>query len=507
MFKNMTVGRKLAFGFGVVLVLLTLVGTVSFLGVTRMGAGAEDVIVKHELIENLTQKEIDHLNWANQVTALFTDKNVTELKVQTDDHKCAFGQWFYGDGRARAEKEIPELAPIFKEIEGHHHQLHASAIEIGEHFHQADAELPGILAMRMVDHLKWADSIRDAFLHNETSLEVETDPALCALGKWLASAEAQEAYRTAGPELKAAWDKMLTTHDQLHTSAIEICQHIGDGDQGLERARQAFDEKTVVLLQETLTHLGEMKTQADRAVTGMDTACGIFVTKTKPCLKNVQALLDQAIEYVGEVVDTTNQGILNSARSTKLSVTSLSILAAVIGVLAAVLIARSVISSLKRIIVNLDEGSQQVAAASSQVASASQSLAEGATEQAAGLEETSSSLEEMSSMTRQNADNAQQANTLAMEARSRTPATAWTLPAKSAASLMRSFRASARRPIWWPRSRPPLKSRPRGSIRSIRPFLRWTRSRSKTRPLLRNPPVRPVRCRPRPAECETWSAI
>ena len=73
--------------------------------------------------------------------------------------------------------------------------------------------------------------------------------------------------------------------------------------------------------------------------------------------------------------------------------------------------------TLGRIIGSLNEGSEQVASASGQVSSASQSLAEGATEQAAGLEETSSSLEEMSSMTKQNADNAQQANTLASEAR------------------------------------------------------------------------------------------
>jgi len=62
------------------------------------------------------------------------------------------------------------------------------------------------------------------------------------------------------------------------------------------------------------------------------------------------------------------------------------------------------------------EAVEQVASASNQVSSASQSLAEGATEQAASLEETSSSLEEMASMTKQNADNAQQANTLAGEA-------------------------------------------------------------------------------------------
>jgi len=65
----------------------------------------------------------------------------------------------------------------------------------------------------------------------------------------------------------------------------------------------------------------------------------------------------------------------------------------------------------------VSEGVEQVASASGQVASSSQSLAEGTTEQAAGLEETSSSLEEMASMTKQNADNAQQANTLAGEAK------------------------------------------------------------------------------------------
>jgi len=91
--------------------------------------------------------------------------------------------------------------------------------------------------------------------------------------------------------------------------------------------------------------------------------------------------------------------------------------ALVIGVILAFLIARGIVRTLKKIIESLMEGSEQVASASGQVSSASQSLAEGATEQAAGLEETSSSLEEMSSMTKQNADNAQQANTLASEAR------------------------------------------------------------------------------------------
>ena len=124
---------------------------------------------------------------------------------------------------------------------------------------------------------------------------------------------------------------------------------------------------------------------------------------------------------------TADAGMTNTDQIAKKSAASLSTnstvmlvtlaVGTVIAICFAIWIARSIMGPLNRIIAGLTEGSEQVAAAAGQVSSASQSLAEGATEQAAGLEETSSSLEEMSSMTRQNADNAQQANSLAGEAR------------------------------------------------------------------------------------------
>ncbi len=93
----------------------------------------------------------------------------------------------------------------------------------------------------------------------------------------------------------------------------------------------------------------------------------------------------------------------------------------IIGVAGALLlgvfISRSINNALKQVIDGLNEGAEQVSSASGQVSSASQSLAEGASEQAASIEESSSSLEEMSSMTKQNADNANQANTLMTESR------------------------------------------------------------------------------------------
>ncbi len=88
-----------------------------------------------------------------------------------------------------------------------------------------------------------------------------------------------------------------------------------------------------------------------------------------------------------------------------------------LGLGAAYLIIRGVNRALTQTAESLSQGSLQVASASGQVSAASQSLAEGASEQAASLEEISSSIEELSSMTKRNADNAQAGKTASNHAR------------------------------------------------------------------------------------------
>ncbi len=129
------------------------------------------------------------------------------------------------------------------------------------------------------------------------------------------------------------------------------------------------------------------------------------------------ANMDPFVESQVKELDTAMASIVYSTGMLRTVVLITGVVALVLGVFLAWSITRSITKPITRIIAGLTEGSEQVTSASGQVSSASQSLAEGATEQAAGLEETSSSLEEMSSMTKQNADNAQQANTLASEAR------------------------------------------------------------------------------------------
>jgi len=109
--------------------------------------------------------------------------------------------------------------------------------------------------------------------------------------------------------------------------------------------------------------------------------------------------------------------IQSGARNAMIVNSGLFLLALAVFVFVYLFIRRAVVNPIYGIIGNLGEGSKQITQASGDISSSSQSLAEGATEQASSLEETSSALEEMASQTRQNADNANQANSLAMSTR------------------------------------------------------------------------------------------
>ena len=219
--NQMTIGKKIGLGFGLVLLLLFAVGLLSYNGVGSIVHNAKEVIEGHKLDGLLAQKEVDHLNWINQVNALLTDDKIHTLSVETDPEKCGFGQWLHGEGRKQAEQHIPELIPLLKAIEGPHKQLHESAVEIGRYYHAADDALPGFLAAKESDHLKWAAKIDTLFIDNLAELNVETDPNHCELGQWLNSDKARDAANL-DPEIAALLEAIKKPHQTLHQSAMDI---------------------------------------------------------------------------------------------------------------------------------------------------------------------------------------------------------------------------------------------------------------------------------------------
>ncbi len=410
--KNMTIGKKIGTGFGIVLLLLTIVGILAYTGTSGIVINAEEVIDGNKLDGNLAQKEVDHLNWVNQVNSLLTDEKVTKLTVQMDHTKCAFGQWLYGEGRRQAEQLVPSLAPLLKEMEAPHKALHESAIAIDKAFKQANPKLPAMFIARESDHLKWASKIRDAFIQEKSELGVQTDPAKCALGKWLNTEEAKAAYANGTSNFKRVWDAMLETHIDLHKSAISIEDKLKSGDK--YAAVSIFNQTTIPLLDKTLVSLKALKDESENELDGMNEASRIYATQTIPALNQVQELLDRLRKEAKSHI-MTDEIMLKAAQKTKLSVIILVCAAVVIGIFMAFFISMGIIKVLNNITGGLGEGANQVASAAGQVSSSSQSMAEGASQQAASIEETSSSMEEMSSMTKKNAENAIHADGLMKE--------------------------------------------------------------------------------------------
>jgi hypothetical protein len=121
---------------------------------------------------------------------------------------------------------------------------------------------------------------------------------------------------------------------------------------------------------------------------------------------------------IAEAVEASKQTARSViAHMVWISFTVVGIFLTVLVVITVPLVTRTVIRPMKIAIAANQKIAEYLSSVASEFNSASEVIAKGASEQAAGLEETSSSLEEITSMTRNNADNAEQANTLAAQAR------------------------------------------------------------------------------------------
>ncbi len=406
--RSMKLSTKLYLGFGVVVLILALIGANAYLSLTEVVSAGNQAITSGTQSKFMVEKEGDHLRWIKKVQDLFM-LNQPKLTVQTDPHKCGLGKFLYGEASKEMGHGNPAVAKLLEDIKKPHARLHDSAKLIKKTWKQNHPGLALTLAARMDDHRKWAGSLANSLLADK-DVTVQTDPTKCAFGKWLAGPQAKK-LRETWPEFNTVMAEVSDHHIKLHNSAKAIKAATLP-----EERRQLYESKTLPELAAVGSLFGKaqgMETDLDKA---QDKSLEVFDKKTLPALSDTQAKLKAIIKDLTQAQTQAQTSMGNVASWSKLTSLIAACVGVLIGILLAFFITRAITKPIDRVVDGLSSGSDQVAAASSQVSDSSQSLAEGSSEQAAALEETSSALEEMSSMSQQNSDNASQADTLMKEA-------------------------------------------------------------------------------------------
>ena len=441
--KNLKLSRKFFVAFGIVISLLLITGFWAIFGINGIVGDASETIDGNKLRTNLESKYVDHLIWAKEVNRLLTDDNVTELNVQTDHHKCAFGQWYYGEGRKEAEELAPELKPLLKEFEEPHMHLHSSAIKLDEAFEQMNWQVSLQLKQAELDHINWMNKVKDAiFIKNSQYINVTKDPTQCNFGKWLNSEDLKKLVEQQ-PEAQNYLDAIIEKHDKLHTSVYIAEGYQKKGDNA--SARNYFNSTIKRNTENVLAELKELGNWSQMHLEGMSEANHIYQTETMAHLETIGQLFDKTIEESKDYI-LTDDVMLKKAKTTQTGVFVFIVFAVIIAVTLAYFITTNLIKPIKKsvdfanqvakgnltasvdidqkdeigqlasalvnmvsqlqgIVSNIKTGSDNLAVASQQLTAGAQQISSGVNEQAASAEEISSSMEEMTANIQQNSAN------------------------------------------------------------------------------------------------------
>ena len=152
---DVSIGKKVLTGIGVVLVLLSAAGIWAIVGIGSIVHDGMEVAAGNHLRGEMLQREVDHLNWVQTVSRYVFDPRASELKAQLDHTQCGFGKWYYGEGRKQAEAMLPKLKETLDALEEPHRKLHESAAQIQQfHSQGLHAEAQAVFTSDTKAHLE-----------------------------------------------------------------------------------------------------------------------------------------------------------------------------------------------------------------------------------------------------------------------------------------------------------------------------------------------------------------
>ncbi len=221
MVTNLTIGKRVALGVGLVAAFGIVVGGGGYLGIQHIVDTAAQAAAGNRANAQIVEATLQQNLWLGDVAALLSDEQKHTLAVPLDDHECGFGQWLYGPQRQRAVELVPTLGSLFEELEAQHAELHRQVAELVEYYQPANIHLPDKLREIEIAHQEWVTHLYREVLENAPALTVQTDPTKCVMGRWLASAEVAELCRS-DAKLAELIEGLRQPHEQLHAWATQL---------------------------------------------------------------------------------------------------------------------------------------------------------------------------------------------------------------------------------------------------------------------------------------------
>lgn len=453
--KNLSLTGKFSIGFGSVVVVLIVIAVWAIMVISNILHDSSMVIKGNQLRANLNEKYVQHLIWADALNSLIFDKRITEIDIQTDPHKCAFGEWYYGNGKTEALELVPELQQLFDAMEQPHKELHESAVEIIDVYNPANYHLSILIQKIETEHLTWANELENALMLKTRGLDIELDHTKCHLGEWI-SDENTVLLRKNDPRINELVTELITEHEKLHSDAGVIDKSLRAGQ--IQKAIDYYHFSTKPYLEKNLNLLEGIVEYNIRQLDNLMKAESIYYTKTHVHLDKLANLFTQTIEESGNYT-MTDEILLAKESKLQAQGVTYSVIAIIISIILAWVISKGLILPIRKsidftnkiadgdltadieidqndeigqmvkslkamsekltsIVKEIKSGAEYISQASIEMSSASQQLSQGASEQASSVEEVSSSMEQMAANIVQNAENAGNTQKLAANAHS-----------------------------------------------------------------------------------------
>lgn len=409
MFRNMKLGAKIASGFGIMIAIAVILGTVAVGNMTaakRNAVRVRDEYVRENAILSELERRVLKLMYHIRGYALTEDKKYLGLAGEE-----SAGIRENLDNADKLAGEYPELAVLSRNADemNEKYMEYEMLVKITSEKINAMDEARKNMDNSAASYIKECSAYLDSQSKSlEREMDVEADAA--HLKARFRKTKMINKIINLGNEviIKNFMSQALRKPELVKSgiSAFDDVEKIINDLKKVTRLKAGLDELDRIAsasieyrkaLDVYLKNWSDLNTAGEKRDTaGLEVSLIAEKTATET-RKAMEKESDDSVSSLG-----TSSFMLSAGLAAAFST----------GCLLAFAITSGITGPVRKIITGLSEGSGQVASAAEQVSESSHSLAEGSSEQTSSLEKTSSSIEEMSSMTMHNAKNAVQADTL-----------------------------------------------------------------------------------------------